>query len=948
VSPQEFVEKWAPVTQSERAIAQSHFNDLCELLGEPKPLDVDPGGDWYAFEKGAAKTTGGEGWADVWKRHCFGWEYKGKHKDLDQAYAQLQQYAVALENPPLLIVSDIERIRIVTNWTNNVSVRFELKLEDLLQPSKRQLLKDAFAGSERLRTGESRAAMTQKVARQFAELAQELEQAGIDPLKAAHFVNRLVFCMFAEDAGILPDRLFSKLLEASIKSPDSFVALSEQLFAAMHSGGYFGPDVVDWFNGGLFDSKETIPLSRKQLDRVRQAAAQDWSAIDPSILGTLFERGLDPAKRAQLGAHYTDPQSIMRIVEPVVLRPLTQEWEEMRGRIESAKQTAKKKALLQDYLARLRGVRILDPACGSGNFLYLALRHIKDLEHRVLLEAEALGLGRSFPELGPECVLGIELSPYAAELARVTVWIGELQWQIEHGFNIQRKPILRPLETIENRDALLNPDGTEAVWPEAEFIVGNPPFIGDKLMRRELGAVETKLLRKVYHGKVPGSADFVCFWFSKIPSAATGKTRRIGFVATQKIRSGSNNKVIKDLISEGWHLFEVWQNERWHDKGSLVRVSLLCLAIDNDETQPFFIDGEVAAKINPNLSGGVDVTEAKTLPANKGLTINGVSRAGPFNLPETSILDWLHVPNPTQKPNSDVLRPTWGADDLGGRWSKEWVVDFGPELTMPEAAQYTAPFQYVETNVRPTRLSNNRKSRADCWWRHGEARPGLRRMQRGRQRILVTGESMIHRFFRWLSTEILPDHKLVAFEADGDYFFGMLSSSIHRTWSIAQSSKQGVVNNDVYPASRTFATFPFPNPTSMQIELVSESARHLNELREAWLNPPEWTREETLEFPATIGGPWDKWISLSKGQPRIPGEIATARYVRIVPRLGVEKLVAARTLTGLYNDPPAWLRQAHEKLDAAVAEAYGWTPGMPDEEILKRLLELNQTIYNTV
>ena len=354
MSPQEFVDKWRLVTTSERATAQTHFNELCELLGEPKPHDVDPNGDWYAFEKGAAKTGGGDGWADVWKRGAFAWEYKGKHKDLEKALAQVKQYAAALENPPLLVACDINRIVVTTNWTNTVSVRYEVSLEDLLIPGKRNLLQQVFRGDVALRTGEERAHLTQKVAKEFAELARELEAAGHDPLVAAHFVNRLVFCMFAEDAGLLRDHLFTEMLDAVRNSPQDFQGLAQDLFRAMSKGGRVGFKAIDWFNGGLFEDDVALPLDRKQIERVRKAAALDWSAIDPSILGTLFERGLDPAKRSQLGAHYTDPENIMRIVEPVVLRPLRREWEAARAEIEEYKSPAKRRERFEAFHRRLR------------------------------------------------------------------------------------------------------------------------------------------------------------------------------------------------------------------------------------------------------------------------------------------------------------------------------------------------------------------------------------------------------------------------------------------------------------------------------------------------------------------------------------------------------------------------------------------------------------------
>src|SRR5918992_2973139 len=502
MTPGDFIRKWRGAELTERAAAQSHFIDLCRVLGEPAPTDADPKGEWYAFEKGALKTGGGDGWADVWKRGCFAWEYKGKRKDLDAAYVQLQRYAVALENPPLLIVSDMARFRLHTNWTNTVQRVIELPLEELADGRRLRMLKQAFSESEveQLRPGKTRQELTEEVAAKFARIAQYLRLRGEDPHAVAQFINRMVFCMFAEEVDLLPNKMFRRMLQASQADPEAFVANANALFAAMRQGGRVGFERVDWFNGGIFDDDSVLRLTEVELKEALDAADLDWSNIDPSIMGTLFERGLDPGKRSQLGAHYTDRDKIMLIVNPVIVEPLTREWAETKAHIaalmersrthrnEAQKTKAYNEAvsLHQTFVEKLKRFRILDPACGSGNFLYLSLQALKDIEHKANLEAEALGLPLIFPSVGPECAKGIEINPFAAELARVAVWIGEIQWMLRHGFPVNRQPILKPLDTIECRDALLNGDGSEAEWPAADVIVGNPPFLGAKLMKRRL------------------------------------------------------------------------------------------------------------------------------------------------------------------------------------------------------------------------------------------------------------------------------------------------------------------------------------------------------------------------------------------------------------------------------------------------------------------------------
>ncbi len=322
----DFIRTCRASTLSERSGAQSHFNTLCRLLELAPPMDADPQGEWFTFEKGVTKTGGGKGWADVWRRHCFAWEYKGKHKDLAAALRQLQQYALALDNPPLLIVSDMETIEIHTHFTDTVHKVYRLTLDDLAEPARFDLLRWAFLDPERLKPTRTREAVTQDAAMLLGGLAQRLRQRGHDPQPVAHFMTRLLFCLFAEDIGLLPNQLFRKLLEEGRRTPADFPVLARDLFRAMQRGGRFGLEHIAWFNGGLFDDEDCLPLEKADLDTLHSAAVLNWSVIEPAIFGTLFERGLDPDKRSQLGAHYTDAESIHRLITPVIREPLLAEW----------------------------------------------------------------------------------------------------------------------------------------------------------------------------------------------------------------------------------------------------------------------------------------------------------------------------------------------------------------------------------------------------------------------------------------------------------------------------------------------------------------------------------------------------------------------------------------------------------------------------------------------
>jgi hypothetical protein len=676
MTPDEFIRKWQGVTLKERSAAQEHFLDLCRLLDEPTPAEADPTGAWFCFEKGAAKAGGGDGWADVWKRACFGWEYKGKGKDLKDAFKQLQLYTPALEYPPLLIVSDLDRIVIHTAFTGTVPAVHVLALEDLRDASKRRLLKWAFNEPERLRPSQTTAALTEAAAVSFGGLAQALRTRGHGPWAVGHFCIRVLFCLFAEDIELLPRQMFSRLLDAGLKQPARLPDMLGNLFGAMAKGGRVGFDPVDWFNGGLFDSADTLPLTLDDIQTLRDLARLDWSAIEPTIFGTLFERGLDPDKRSQLGAHYTDRGSIMRLVDPVVLDPLRDAWTARKAEIAAlmAKAAAAKSpaartkhqnaahGLLQGFLARLANFRVLDPACGSGNFLLLALLGLKDLEHRVILEAEAIGLSRAFPMVGPECVLGIELNPYAAELARVTVWIGEIQWMLSHGFSLSKNPILKPLHTIEQRDAILDPDGTEPEWPAADAIVGNPPFLGGSKKRGALGDAYFEALDRLYARRVPAGADLVTYWFEKARAEiAAGKVRYAGLVATNSIRGGANRKVL-DRIVESGAIFNAWSDEPWINEGAAVRVSLVAFS-DKMSLRPVSLNGLPAEQIyaditTPTKAGdALDMSQAHLLATNIACSFQGASKKAKFEIDAVLARRWLLEPNPHGRPNSDVLKP---------------------------------------------------------------------------------------------------------------------------------------------------------------------------------------------------------------------------------------------------------------------------------------------------
>ncbi|BDI32582.1 DNA methyltransferase yeeA [Capsulimonas corticalis] len=926
----EFIAKWQKSQLTEKSAAQSHFIDLCRVLEKSEPTSDATGHD-YSFEKGTIKTGGGSGFADVWKRGLFAWEYKGKKKNLAEAYQQLLKYREDLENPPLLVVCDLNRFEVHTNFTGTVKSVFAFDLVDLgagiptatcaMPPL--DVLRALFEDPNRLRPNQTTVALTQDAANNFGQLARNLIEAGFDPHPVSRFLIRVLFCLFAEDAGLLPPKLFTSIIEKTKIRPAEFGQRLGLLFAAMASGGSFGADDIKHFNGGLFNDAQTLPLTRNDLSILVECAELDWSSIEPSIFGTLFERSLDPQKRSQLGAHYTSRDDILLIVEPVLMAPLRRQWELVQqqaqaivNRREKVKTLASKRKASQDLSALLKrfqdvlvAVRVLDPACGSGNFLYVALRALLDLEKDVIIFAISNDAGGFFPAVGPEQMHGLEVNEYAHELAPITVWIGYIQWLRDAGFGQPSEPILRPLDTILEYDAVLSYDASgkvlEPEWPSADIVIGNPPFLGDKKMLSELGSSYVADLRKLYKGRIPGGADLVTYWFERTRQLIQdGKIKRAGLLSTNSIRTGANRAVL-DHIQQSGSIFMAWDDRPWVLDGAAVRVSIV--GFDDGAELTRTLNGQTVPSINADLSSRPDVTKAIVLPENDNLMFLGMMKSGPFDIDARTAQIMLSAPvNVNGRPNSDVVKPRLAGKDITGRIRRRWIIDFN-NCSEQDALQYELPFEYVRMHVKPLRNENSDIHMRKNWWLHGRSRPALRAALAGKARCIVTPEVAKYRLFVWMDTTWIPDHKLHVCARDDDYFFGVLHSRVHEVWSLAHCSWMGAGNDPSYSSSRTFGTFPFPwapglEPTpDTRIDAIANCARSLDFKRNAWLNPPGATPTDLKK----------------------------------------------RTLTDLYNSRPAWLIALHATLDASVLAAYGWPINLSDEELLQRLLSLNHARAHT-
>ena len=1019
MTPAEFKKKWSRYQGKETSAYQSHFDDLCRLLGQPTPNEADPSGsDFFCYQKRVVKDAElfdldespdaseptERGFADVWKKGCFAWEYKGKKKNLEEAYKQLLRYRESLLNPPLLVVCDFDRYIIKTNFNGTVQEVHEFTNADIDRPENFRILRALFADPDYLKPQRTTAQVTKNLAIKIAEVAKSLQgresveladarsrkEVNVGQkknLRIARFLNRIVFCFFAEDTGLLPKNLFTEIAKTGIEDPGHFAESLELLFGVMATGGTFGKDKIRHFNGHLFEEASVFELTADELRQLADAGEADWQFIEPSIMGTLFERALEPEQRSQLGAHYTSEADIKTLVEPVLMQPFRREWSEIKGELAAAyvkgKGNAAQKELLVKFQKKLFGITVLDPACGSGNFLYVSLQLLLGLEKEVVTFATQLGF-KLQPQVTVSQLKAIEINPYAYELAQVSVQIGYLQWRRDNGFDNDRTPVLQNLDGFENKDALMHETFkkktknlkaaraeehqsqdnlfkvyVEREWPACDVIVGNPPFIGNKKMRGELDRMNGKgyaeAIWEIYGDRLPATSDLCCYWFEKARELiAEGKCQRAGLLATTGSKQISSRKAF-ERIQETGRIFFAISDRDWFDAGTAIRICMVGFG-NADITDKPTLDGEEVLKINADLSNGLDTTGKQYLRANEKLCFMGTTKVGDFDIPQVSAIKMLSAVNPHGKPNSDVLRPFRNGSDLVQADSERWIVDFGVGTPVESASLYAEPFKHVVDFVKPERLKNNRKTRAEHWWLLGETLPAFRKAIGELPRYIGTARVAKHRLFVWQDSPVLPDSKVIAIAFADDFHFGVLQSLVHKIWTLAMCGWHGKGNDATYNPTECFETYPFPFPhdsaehvgndearlnaakhyahIALREEVppqnpeehraaIAAAAKELNALRERWLNPPEWTEEKLLKFPGSIDGPWMRYLDPKTVDPK--SGVGTVRYPRLEPKdADCAAKLKDRTLTKLYNERPTWLNLAHKRLDIAVARAYGW------------------------
>ena len=895
MTPTEFISTWQNTTLNEEQGAQSWFNDLCDLVGHPKPagaLDELT----YTYEQ-SVET----GKADCYYENHFCWEFKTAEHQLNEAMRQALGYSMYLKTPPLLVVSAFNVIRIRTNFPRMESVQREVRISELTEPQSEALniLKRVFTDPESFNTGKSRDDVTKETAALFQAVSNDMESSGYGHRELAQYLNQIIFCLYAEGAGLLPSGAFTGLVVNQRRNPDMFRRGAANLFSEMKDGGLFGTETIDHFNGELFAHIPDVTLNTAALERLAEATEKNWSNIEPSIFGTLFERALGlTEERAPLGAHYTEEADIRRVVEPVILDDLQKDWQQALAQAKAARDAgnvAEAVNAMQAYRQRLAAVKTLDPACGSGNFLYVTLKALLDLERRAMDYQTGLGVNPGPPLVNPAQMMGLEINEYAAQLAKTALWIGYIQWHQVNGLEYANRPILDSIDGIECRDAaiVVNSSGNtvKAQWPDADYIIGNPPFLGAKDMLTELGDEYTDQLRQTYNGELGGAVDLCCYWFEQARGQiADRRAKRVGLLATQAIRFSSNRRTL-ERIKETGDIFAAYDDLEWKPEepdSAAVHVSIVCFDDGSETTKT--LNGVPASDIDTRLTNAMHLDQAIILPQNAGICFKGPDKGGPFDLTPQDASIMLADSNPNGRPNSDVVKRYIIGRDLNGKPAERWIIDFGA-TTEPDAQLYSLPYQHCLQIVKPARVKNREKRLRERWWQHRRSGDEVKRAIAPLTRYIGTCQVSKHRCFQYVDTDAMPDGTIVAFCREDDYFLGILESRIHKVWTAAIGTQlREKESGRRYIISECFEKFPFPTPTAAQRQAVAAAA---------------WTLDEQRRNVCRPNGTY------------------------------------RRSMTSLYNENPPWLQAAHADLDRTVADAYGWPPNLPDDELLHRLVQLN-------
>ncbi len=972
--------RWSAASAGERANAQLYLTELTEALGVERPR---PRGAGYEFEHpvrvGRRDGTETTNFIDLYKEGCYVLEAKHEDEDkstnalLQRAFGQARTYATNLPGapPPYLMVLDVGRTLLVWDrWSGTYGGFKAAQAIDLRRlherPEEIELLRDIWTRPDVRNPRKHAVAVTKEIATQLAQLAAQLEKRGYEQEQVARYLIRCVFTMFAEDTGLLPEKLFQQAVEQiGLEDPAGFAEAIGDLWRAMDEGKRFYFHKLLRFNGHFFRDVTTLTLTRDEVAILLRAARADWRQVEPSIFGTLLTRALDPVERHRLGAEYTPREYVERVVRPTVEEPIREHWTRVQAEVLQLRESGRKKDVsealkrLRDFHTWLRGLRFLDPACGSGNFLYVTLDIVKRVELEVLRTIEEITEQPELAveEVGPWQFYGIEIKAWARELAELTLWIGYHQfWKAHHGGVQPPEPVLRDTGTLKCRDAVLawdeivedparaRPDPTHRIphpvtgklvpdpearlpymahinaqpaeWPQADFIIGNPPYLGQARQRDAFGDGYVEALRAAYP-KVPETADYVMYWWYRAAEEiAEARTIRAGLITTNTITQAQNRVVIERAAEKGVGVAWAIPAHPWVDESGAADVRVAMTVFAREPAQATRIEVDDAAQVtreiaverlNADLTAHADVARATTTPllANQGLASPGFKLHGSgFILPAaeaTTLLD-------QDARHADIIKQYRNGRDLASRPRGVYVMDFGLQ-TEEEARENPVLYGLVRDRVKPERDANARESRRRYWWRFGEPNPNLRQMLAGLPRYIVTGETSKHRFFVFLDSDVAPDNMLVCIASEEAFHLGVLSSTAHVTWSLAAGGRLGVGNDPRYNKTRCFDPFPFPEASAEFRAQMADAAERLD--RHRW---------EALARDAkiTMTGMYNVLEKLRSGEQLTPAE----RKVHEIAACGV-------------------LRDMHDELDRLVAEAYGWPWPLEREEVLERLVTLH-------
>ena len=1090
VGLESFIQKAVASGGAERANYQLFIVGLCEVLGLPR-LDYsreDTAFDDYVFERRVTfhhpdgSTTAG--FIDCYRRGCFVLEAKQSRKrptadDTSQlsllgeesnrrsgsgvrggrswdrvmveARRQAENYARALPvehgYPPFLLVVDVGNvIEVFADFSGQGKnyahfpdrQTYRIQMDDLRHPKVQERLRQIWMDPLSLDPTRRTAAVTRDIADRLARIARRLE-AKHDAKDVAEFLMRCVFTMFAEDVGLLPEKGFARLLDEMRRTPENFVPALENLWRVMDEGGY-APALnatLRRFNGVLFKDRRALPLSAEDIGELFIAAQRDWQDVEPAIFGTLLERALGDRERAKLGAHYTPRAYVERLVVPTIIEPLREDWSDVQTRIRRLIGEGKQRDALNEarkFHRQLCTARVLDPACGTGNFLYVALEMMKRLEGEVLETIAGLGgepdRYSDFPEeagrdlvgqklvrtggrftVDPHQFHGLELNPRAVPIADLVLWIGFIKWQLRTGADVA-EPVLDAYGTIRQQDAILahdgqvpaldddgsprtrwdghttklhpitgeripDPDATvpimtyrnprRASWPEVEFVIGNPPFIGGKDMRAELGDGYAEAAWAA-RPNVPGGADFVMHFWDEAARRLTAKTatggrrlnplRRFGFITTNSITQTFSRRVI-ERRPKGEAPFSVIfavPDHPWLKASDKAAVRIAMTVVEagirdgvlaevvaetglNTDTPQVALE-QREGRIKPNLTIGADLSVVRRLWANEGLSSPGVKLhgAGFIVTPaKAAALGFGRVPGLEQH-----ILPYRNGRDIGGRARDVMVIDLFGLSAEEVSTRFPDVYQHVVETVKPERDRNNRPSYQRMWWIFGEPRSELRDFLNGLDRYITTVETSKHRYFTFLPGSILPDNKLLNIGASDPSLLSVVSSRLHIHWAIAKGGWMGAGNDPVYAKTETFDPFPFPTFDGLR-QPLRERLSSLGERLDAF-------RKERLAR--------HRHLTMTGLYNAVERARELAAGADVPPLSEAERDVHEAGCITI-------LAELHDEIDRAVLGAYGWSdlahavvgrPGgtlpsphksaeqeQAEEQLLMRLVDLNRT-----